>query len=344
MTMATYASPSTRTGRAKRNILKHAIGVQALEITGDVYRQPVNAGDTVDFRQVVPYGATAAAPNNMTVTVASHLIQEGVTPPVDSLVTLDMSVTVHKYGALYGYTEKQATLGENDIPQWMEQTLGERLGMVREQVYIGALQGCTNVFYSGGTTRLTTDEVVTVKLLERVLRNLRANHAKPVSEVVTSSQNYGTASVQRAYIFFGHTDMQKDIEDLPGYTKIADYGSMKPLHECEVGAWGQIRFVLYPEMPKVADAGAAIAGTTNYSTTGTSADIYQAFIVAKDAWGHCAFRGIDAFKYSHIPHTQRDKSDPTGERGYVSGTFYDCGLVTNHGWMAKVECCITSLT
>lgn len=343
MGIATYNSPGTRTGRAKRNIVKHAIATQTLEISGEVYRHPVKAGDTVDFRQVVPWGATAAAPNSISINAASHLIQEGVTPPPDSLVTLDFSVTVQKYGALYGYTEKQATLGENDIPQWMETQLGERLGMVREQVYIGGVQGCTNRFYSGGTTRLTTDETITKKLLDRVTRNLRGNYATPVTSVMTSSQNFGTQSVQKGYLFFGHTDLQQDIEALPGYTKVADYGQMKTMHECEIGAWGMYRFILSPDMPKIADAGAAVAGTTNESTSGTSADIYQSFVIAKDAWGHCAFRGIDAINYSHIPHNQRDKSDPTGERGYVSGTFYDCATVTNHGWMALLESCVTSL-
>jgi N4-gp56 family major capsid protein len=344
MPIASYASPAQRIGRIKGQTLKHALHVSTVEISGEVWKEPVKMGDTVIFRQVVPYGATAAAPDTMTVTAASNMIQEGVTPPAESLIVLDTSVTVNKYGALYGYSERQESLGEDDIPAWMEEQLGERLGNVREKVYIGALQAGTNRFYSGGTTRATTDEPVTLNLVNRITRNLAANHGKFVRGVMASSANYGTQALQATYLAFGHTNLQQDIEAIPGYKAKADYGQMKPAHEMEIGCVGSLRFILSPDMPFVIDSGAAIAGTTNFSTGGTSADVYQLFVIAKDAWGHCAFRGLDAFKFNHIPCGKVDKSDPTGERGYVSGTFYDCAVVTHNGWMAVAECTISALT
>lgn len=344
MPLATYSSPAQRIGRIKGQILKHAIHTATVEISGEVYTQPVKSGDTVVFRQVVPFGATAAAPNTFTTTAAAHLMQEGSTPTAESLVILDTTVQVQKYGALYGYTEKEDSLGEDDIPMWMEEQLGERMGLVRELVYVGALQGGTNRFYSGGTSRTTVDEPVTLNLVNRVTRSLASNHGKFVRAAVSSSGNYGTVSLQKTYLAFGNTDLQQDIEAIPGYKAVSDYGSMKVAHEMEIGCVGSVRFILSPDMPKVADIGAAIAGTTNLSTTGTSADVYQLFIVAKDAWGHTAFRGLSAFKYNHIPVGKVDKSDPTGERGYCSTTFYDAGVVTNQGWLAVCECTVSALT
>jgi N4-gp56 family major capsid protein len=344
MGLATYSSPAQRRGIVLGRILKHAVQVSTLEISGEVHKAPLKEGETVSFRQVVPYGATAAAPDTLTVTAAANLIQEGVTPPAESLVILDTTVTVQKYGALYGYTERQASLGEDDIPAWMEEQLGERLGNVREKVYIGALQAGTNRFYSGGTTRATVDEPVTLNLVNRITRSLAANHGKFVREVTSASAFYGSQALQATYLAFGHTNLQQDIEAVPGYKAKADYGTMKPAHEMEIGCIGSVRFILSPDMPFVIDAGAAISGTSNYSTTGTNADVYQLFVVAKDAWGHVAFRGLDAFKMNHIKPSQIDKSDPTGERGYVSGTFYDCAVVTHNGWCAVAECTISALT
>ena len=344
MALASYASPAQRIGRIKGQILKHAIHTSTLEISGEVYKQPVKMGDTVTFRQVVPFGATAAAPNTFSTTAAANLIQEGVTPPAESISILDTSVTVQKYGALYGYTERQDSLGEDDLPAWMEEQLGERMGLVRELVYVGALQGCTNRFYSGGTTRATVASPVTLNLVNRITRNLAGNHAVFMRGVMAASANYGTVSVQKSYLAFGHTNLQQDIEAIPGYKAISDYGSMKPAHEMEIGCVGSVRFILSPDMPYTADAGAAIAGTTNSSTTGTSADVYQLFVVAKDAWGHTAFRGLDAFKFNNIAPGKVDKSDPTGERGYCSATFYDAAVVTNHGWCGVAEVTISTLT
>lgn len=344
MPIATYASPAQRIGRIKGQILKHAIHVATVEVSGEIYTQPVKMGDTVVFRQVVPFGATAAAPNTYSTTAAAHLMQEGVTPPAESLVVLDTTVQVQKYGALYGYSEKDDSLGEDDIPGWMEEQLGERMGLVRELVYVGALQGGTNRFYSGGTTRATTASPVTLNLVNRMTRSLAANHAKFMRTAVSSSVNYGSVSLQKTYLAFGNTDLQQDIEAIPNYKAVSDYGSMKVAHEMEIGCVGSVRFILSPDMPKFIDSGAAIAGTTNLSTTGTSADVYQLFVIAKDAWGHTAFRGLSAFKYNHIPVGKVDKSDPTGERGYCSTTFYDAGVVTNNGWMAVAEVTISVLT
>ncbi len=344
MALATYASPAQRIGRIKGTILKHAVHVSTLEGSGEIYPQPVKMGDTVVFRQVVPFGATASAPNTFSTTAAANLIQEGVTPPAENISILDTTVQVQKYGALYGYTERQDSLGEDDLPSWMEEQLGERMGLVRELVYIGALQGCTNRFYSGGTTRATVASPVTLNLVNRVTRNLASNHATFVRKILPPSDKVGTGAIQAAYLAYGNTDLQQDIEAIPGYIAKKDYGTMTPAHEMEIGAVGSVRFILSPDMPKTIDAGAAIAGTTNLSTTGTSADVYQLFVVAKDAWGHTKFRGLDAFKFNHIPVAKADKSDPTGERGYCSATFYDAGVVTNHGWCCVAEVTVSALT
>ncbi len=344
MSEATYDLPGQRIGKQLGMILKHAIRKTVVEGSGEIYKAKLNAGDTVVFRQVVPYGATAATPNTFSVTAASHLMQEGVTPPVDSLTVLDTSAQVQKYGALYGYTERQKSLGEDDIPAWMEEQLGERLGSVREEVYIGALQGGTNRFYAGGTTRATVDEVLTLNLMDRITRSLEGNHAEYVNEVVKATVVWGSQALEPSFINYTHTDARADIEKIAGYIAVKDYGSMAKVHAREIGAVGAHRFVLSADMPKTADG--ATGGTLGSlkSTGGTYADVYQMFTVAKNHWGHVAFRGLDTIEYHNIPVNKVDKSDPTGERGYCSGTFYDCGLVTNHGWGAVTEFAVSALT
>lgn len=344
MSEATYASPAQRIGQQLGNILKHAIHKSVVEGSGEIYKAKVNAGDTIVFRQVVPFGATAAAPNVFSTTAAAHLIQEGVTPDVDSITILDTSVTVAKYGALYGYTEKQKSLGEDDVPAWMEEQLGERLGLVRELIYIGALQGCTNRFYAGGTTRLTVDEALSLNILDRITRNLEGNHADYITEVMKATVIYGSQSLSMSFINYTHTDARADIEKIAGFKAVSDYGSEAKAHKREIGSVGNHRFVLSPDIPKIIDAGASVAGTGLLSTGASLVDIYQMFTVAKYSWGHVAFRGMDSIDYNNIPVSRVDKSDPTGERGYCSGTFYDVGLVTNHGWMSVTEFGCSSLT
>lgn len=340
---ATYGVPGQRIGKQLGTTLKHAIRKMVVEGSGEIYKAKLHAGDTVVFRQVVPYGATAAAPNTFSVTAAAHLQQEGVTPPVDSLTVLDTTATVQKYGALYGYTERQKSLGEDPMPDWMEEQLGERLGAVRETVYIGALQGGTNRFYAGGTTRATVDETLNRNLIDRITRSLENNHADFVRDVVKATVTYGSQSLPPCYISYTHTDARSDIEKITGFKAAEDYGSMAKAHEREIGCVGANRFVLSADMPKNIDAATGASLGNLKSTGGTYADVYQMFTVAKNHWGHVAFRGLDSIKMEHLPIDMKSKSDPTNERGYVSGTFYDVGLVTNHGWGSVTEFAVSSL-
>ena len=339
----TYNNPGQRRGTILGQIMKHAIHTATLEISGEVWKQPLHMGDTVIFRQVVPFGATSAAPNTFSTTAAAHLIQEGQTPDADTLSVLDTTVQVQKYGCLYTYTERQANLGEDPMPDWMTEQVGERLGLIRELVYGGAVQGCTNRFYAGGTTRATVDEVLTLNILDKITRSLRGNHATFVRQTMKSSQLFGSVSLQPAFLNFTHTDAQRDIEAIAGYKPVSDYGAASPIHEMELGAVGSHRFILSPDIPKTINAatGATLNGLK--TTGGTYADVYQLYTIAKDAWGHTAFRGLDAVDFSHIPWNKKEKVDPTGERGYVSGTFYDAAVVTNHGWCAVTEFGVTNL-
>lgn len=339
----TYNDPGQRRGTILGSIIKHAVHVSTLEISGEVWKQPLHMGDTVIFRQVVPFGATSSAPDVFTTTAAAHLIQEGNTPTADNLKMLDTTIQVQKYGCLYTYTERQANLGEDPMPDWMAEQVGERLGLVRELIYGAALQGNTNRFWAGGTTRATVKEILSLNILDKVTRSLRGNHAQFVRKTMKSSQLEGSVSLSPAFLDFTHTDAQRDIEAIAGYKPRSDYGTQDLVHEMELGSVGSHRFILSPDIAKFIDGatGASLSGLK--TTGGTYADVYQMFTIAKDAWGHCAFRGLDAVDFNHIPWNKKEKIDPTGERGYVSGTFYDAAVVTRHGQMAVTEFGVTNL-
>ena len=79
------------------------------------------------------------------------------------------------------------------------------------------------------------------------------------------------------------------------------------------------------------------------STTGTLIDTYPIIVVAEDAWGDVALRGMSSFDVTHIPHSKKDKNDPLGQRGYVGASFWSASFIQNDGWMAVIEVGITDL-
>lgn len=347
MSTQMYTTVAARIGRLKGAILAHAIPHEVLSITGKQHRMPKNASDTVVFRRWLPYGGAttnSTTINTVSVDANAHLVQEGVTPDADTITPQDITVQLQQYACLYMYTDRAADLYEDNIPDEMKQQTGERMGLVREMIRYGTLKGCTNKFYAGGTTRATVDEAIGLNILRRVTRTLKRNRSRMVTRVLSASPDYNTAPVEAGYLVFVHTDAEGDIRDLPGFTKVAEYGSRKPIHENELGSCETFRFVTSPELASIADSGAAIGSTGLYSTTGSNIDVYPFVVVAEDAWGDVALRGMNSFEPTHIAAGTKDKSDPLGQRGYIGSKFYSAAFVQNDGWMAIVEAGVSSLT
>lgn len=343
MSNQTYANTSQRVGILKGEILAHAVPAEVLGITGQQRKMPKNASKTVAFRRWLPYGATAASPNIWSVSAISHLTQEGVTPAADTLTPQDITVSMQQFAVLYALTDQMVDMHEDgpDIVDEMKAQTGQRLGLVREMVRYGALKGCTNKFYAGGTSRTTVASKLTLPILRKVTRSLRANHGKFITSVLAPSAMFNTSAVEASFLVFAHTDVEQDIRDLPGFKETAIYGQRKISHELELGSAESFRFILSPELASIPDAGAAIGATGLFSTTGSNIDVYPVIVAAQDAWGQVALRGKESIDVSYITPGQKDKNDPLGQRGYIGATNYFCAVVLNNGWMAVIETGIT---
>lgn len=343
--MQAYSTTSQRVGKLKGEILAHSIPVEVLGITGQRKKMPKNGSKTVSYRRWLPYGATTSSPNAWSVDAAAHLTQEGVTPTADSLTPQDVTVQLQQYSCLYALTDQTVDLHEDgaELPDEMKRMTGERMGLVREMVRYGALKGCTNRFYAGGSSRATVAAKMTLTLLRKITRSLKTNHGKFITSILAPSPNYATSAIEASYLVFCHTDGESDIRDLANFTPVAEYGNRKPVHECEIGSVENFRFIASPELNSYADSGAAIGATGCYSTTGTLIDVYPFIVVSEDAWGDVALRGMDSFDPTYIPPGQKDKNDPLGQRGYVGAKFYSAAAVLNNGWMAVAECGVTAL-
>jgi len=342
-----YDTVTPRIGKVKGAILKHAVPKEVLGITGNQHDLSNNVSDTVIFRRWLPHGGAttnATTINQWSVTAAAHQTQEGVTPTPDTIAPQDITVQLLEYSCLYMYTNKVALLYEDDIPKAQKKLTGQRMGLVRELVRYGALKGCTNKFYAGGTSRATVDEAVSLGNFRAIERSLLANRADTITEIISASASYNTSSVEACFLVFCHTDVCHDIRNLPGFTKVVEYGgSTKPMHPMEMGAVDNFRFIVSPELSSIIDSGAAV-GSTGLKTTGSSnIDVYPVIVVAEDAWGDVALRGQNSFRVTEIPYSQKDKSDPHGQRGYIGAIFWSAAFVQNDGWMAVLECGVTNL-
>lgn len=346
MTTQNYGTEAARIGKLKGEILKHAIPAEVLGITGTQHKMGKNQSDTVIFRRWLPYGGAttnATTINQWVVDANAHLTAEGVTPEADTLAPQDITVKLRQYSCLYQYSDKTADLYEDNIPDAMKKQTGERMGLVREKIRYGALKGGTNKFYAGGTTRLTVDETISLGILRNVTRSIAGNRGKMITQILSASANYNTSPVEAGYLVFCHSDVENDIRELPGFKEVSEYGSRKVMHSLELGSTDRYRFICSPELTPIADAGASVGTTGLVSTTGSTIDVYPIIVVAEDAWGDVALRGMESFDTTHLPHTMKDKNDPMGQRGYIGAKFWSASFIQNDGWCAVIEAGVTDL-
>lgn len=344
--MQKYTTQAGRINEIKGEILAHAMPVEVLALGCKMKPFPKNQGDNISYRRCLPYGATSTDANTInrpSVTAAAHIVTEGVTPTADTITYVDVNVQLQQYACLYDYSDKAAELYEDDIPGDQKQQVGERMGLVREMIRYGALKACTNVMYSGGTTRGTVDEAITLPILRRMTKTLKRNHAPRKTRILAPSPHYDTSAIEAGWIVFVSTDAETDIRDLPDFTPVAKYANRQPINEHEIGSCEEFRFITSPELTAYADSGASVGTTGLDSTTGSNIDVYPFIVMGEDAAFDVALRGANSFNVTHLPHTQKDKSDPLGQRGYIGASFWDAVLVTNNGWMGVIEAGVTDI-
>lgn len=345
MSAFTLASPQQRIGKLKGEILAHSIPIEVLGITGMQKSVPRNKGKTVSMRRYRPFGALATNENTKNrpiVDATAHLLTEGTAPTADTLVPDDVEVSLSQYGCLYQLSDQANDLYEDDVPAELKKQCGERVGLIREMVRYGIVKAGTNVFYSGGTTRGTVDEKLTLKVLRKASRTLQANHAKKITGILAPSINIGTLPVESSYLVFVHTDGEADVRDLAGFVHVSEYGQRKVVNENEIGSVENFRFITSPELAPYTDSG-ALTGSTGLYSSGTKVDVYPFIICGEDAWGQLALRGDNAMDPTWIPPGEKSKSDPLGQRGFVGAKFYFACKILNEGWLAVIEAGVSDL-
>ena len=350
MGMQTFALNPGRINRFKGEILKHAKPFEVLTKVGRQVQMPQNVSDTYVARRFLPYGATASAQNTFfptangdrgNVIAQAHLVQEGVTPSPDSITPYDITEVVQQYSCLYGFSDKTYKLYEDDIPEQMKIQIGERVGLVNEMIVYGKLKSCTNQFFGGaGTTRATVAGPMTLALQSAVVRSLMANHAMPVTSMLAASVKFDTSAVAPGYFAYTHTDLERQIRDLPNFTPSEKYASGTPV-ENEIGKCERIRYVLSPDLPSFQNAGAAASSWTGsgtgYCTTSTTAmDVYPIIIMGADAFSQIGVRGVN-LDPTFLAPGEKSKSDPHGQRGYAGTIWWKGVMIENHLWLAVVN-------
>jgi N4-gp56 family major capsid protein len=347
--MQNYSTvPSRNLIMAERTMLKRAEPIKVLSTFGTNKEVPQNKTDTVVFRRALPLDAASsgAATGAPQVNASDYLLQEGTTPTARTISYQDVTVTLQQYGVLLKLSSKAESLYEDDIPGDMTAIAGEHMGTIEEMISFGVVRGGTNVVFANGTVRTAVNTAISINKLRQVARNIESAHGKRVTEKLAAGPNFGTSAIHPAYLVFVHTDVEADVRNIPGFTPVVEYGQQKPVHEREIGAVEQFRFITSPYFrPWLLAGGTVTAGAflSGGGVSTTTADVYPVMVVAQEAWGQVALKGMGSIDITYLPAKQKTHANPLGQFGYVGGTFWKNAVRTNENWMCRLEVAVSGL-
>ncbi len=331
LNISTQTGLSQRTTTyAMREMLRHAEPVIVLGKMGMTKPMPKNKGVNVKFRRPNVFAA-----------VTSPLV-EGVTPASTTFTYTDVSGVLKQYGQVVEITDVIEDTHEDPVLNDITEQCGENIGRTTEALNYAALKGGTTVFYANGASRATVNTAISLAKQRAVTRYLKAQKAKKLTKVMSSSRDYGTQAIEASYVAVAHTDLENDIRGLPGFVPTADYGNRKVICEEEIGTVEDVRYVLSPDLDSIAGAG---SGTLNgmVSDGGSNVDIYPVLFFGRDAFGTVPLKGKEAISPSIISAKVKTKDDPLGQRGVVGWLTWHLCLILNESWMGRLECGATDL-
>ncbi len=353
MSMQGYSTVASRNLiRAAQGMLEHAQPITVLGDFGTQREMPQNSTDTLVFRRTLPFGAsttgttvenTARYIGTPSVTASSFVLQEGTTPNANTISFQDISVQLQQYGMLYKFSNRVEQLYEDDIPGEMVKLIGETLAEVLELVRYGTMKAGSVVAYSNGSARTSVNTPISLNVLRRAARTLESNRARRVTSRLAPGVNFNTRAVQPAYIVFHHTDAESDVRNLPGFTRVEEYGSFKPIHDREVGACEQFRFISSPVLAPILAGGAALGSSGMMSQGGSVVDIYPYIVIGEDAWGQVALKGQSAIKPTILKASDKNHANPMGMFGYVGASTWFATVRLNEAFMVRIEAGVTAL-
>lgn len=327
MPSTVFGDISARTAAfAARELLTRGQPHLVFEKFGQAKALPANNSSTMKFRR---YNALPSTPKTLT---------EGVTPTSTKLTHTDVAATLTQMGEVVTLTDVILDTHEDPVLNETVALLGEQAAQMVEKMRFGVLKAGTNVIYANGASRTAVNTPITVDLQRRAVRALKRQNARFITSIIRSTPSFGTENVAPGYVGIVHSDMERDIRALPGFTPAEKYGTITPW-ENELGKVDDVRYVTTTVAEPWADAGAAKGAML--STTGTNADVYPILYLGKDAYGIIALKGAYAVT-PMVVNPKPSDSDPLAQRGHAGFKTMQTACILNDLFMIRGEAAATN--
>lgn len=328
-----YGDISPRVGiYVQAKFLVHAQPTLILERFAASTPVPKNKSQVIKWRRAIPFA------------ISTEQLVEGVTPAPQGVEFEDITGQLSQYGAWIGVTDVLMDTHEDVNLQTFTMLAGEQASLTKERILWNMMIGGTNVIYANGVaSRAAVAAPLVLDDLRLVQRTLKVAMAKPISRMIDASEKIATTPVAPAYVGVGHTNLEQDLRDMPGFVPREQYSNTtKLLSEYEIGKVEDLRIILSPHLTYFPGAGAAAA--TGVLTTGGNADVYPIVFFGQDAFAATPLKGMDSAQVVvKNPQMGASYEDPLGQRGFVAWKMWYSATRLNEAWIVRVETAVSAL-
>lgn len=284
------------------------------------------------YESLAPTGGTQAA--------SLRSMVEGAVPTNVSPSRTDLSATATQYGGWVQWSDVAQWINEVDVNQNLLEVVSEWRDRVRDFVVRDNIQAGTNVFRLtdevggvSGANRAAVAGRINAAALDKAIRKMEQNNAERVAGPIAAGSGEGTSPVRAAYVMVIHPHVKYDLEQVPGYKAVVEYGSSSGLFPNEVGAYKDIRFILSTGAKIFADSGATKASTQ--STTGTDSDVYACTLLGKEAIATIELADANEIIYKG---PGQNGGDPLNQIQTLGFKTFQTALILNDNLILRFEC------
>ncbi len=271
-----------------------------------------------------------------------------------------IEATVSKFGFFYDFTQESLDFDSDaELLQHMSREAIKGANEITEdQLGIDLINNAGVVKYTGDATSvdtMTSEDstcVATYDDIQKLAITLKENRAPNKLKAIRGSRIIDTKIVGTGFVMYIGYPLENQIRNMTNtsgeavFIPVEKYAQGGNTLRGEIGAIGQFRFVVVPEMPENLATGAldtdedeAIYRTSTNDSDEVRFDVFPMLAVASEAFTTVGFQTSKAgpkFKMiTKMPGADTaDRTDPYGESGFTSIKWYYGILIERPEWIA----------
>lgn len=268
---------------------------------------PLNSGDQMIFRRY------------STLSAATVPINDGTTPPGDSLAVTDFSTQIKWYGNFVTITDQVQFTVQDRVLNEATRVLSLQLGLTLDtlirnmMVATASMISCSHGTNGGTPTEITTADIKTA------VRALRLGNARLMTKPIPGENRFATSPVRSSYWGFMDVSIQNDLEACADFLSAANYPNPMDALEAEWGSTNNVRWLL----------------STNGFSTSDAIPIWNSIILGQESYGVVKLGSKEA-EFIVKPLGSSGTSDPLNQRGSVGYKYPFATRLLNDNWITRL--------